>query len=86
MTYKHTATDSRGQVHRRVSLNRRYSHAIVLHYNGAANREPRSRACWASSLELAERASVTEGKHADAVEILPATVIDTNARPIKQTG
>lgn len=59
MATKHHVTDSRGQVHKRTSQNRVYSHCIVAHCKEMARegREPwpaHSTAHWASSLARAQ--------------------------------
>jgi hypothetical protein len=82
MANKHAITDSRGQVHKRTSLGRVYTHCVVIHFK-ALPAEPEkgwvhprsaySRAEWASNAALAEKnAASWRGKsHVDAVEIIP---------------
>jgi len=79
---QHTVTDSRGQIHTRTSLNRRYSHAIVTHFKARPadenwrERPAYSHCEWASRLDLAEKVA-SGSRHSstvDGVEIIPATV------------
>lgn len=80
MATKHTATDSRGQVHKRTSQNRVYSHAVIAHWpaftrpNGAIW-QARSSAQWAGNEHLARQyAADCQRRGAEAVEVIPAVI------------
>jgi hypothetical protein len=81
MKTKHTATDSKGKVHKRTSANRVYSHCVVIHLRAIPPREnsrgwdARSCAEWASTRALAEKnAANWRRKDVEAVEIVEAEI------------
>lgn len=73
MANKYQVTDSKGQVHKRTSLERTYTHCVVVHLPPWKNGDPaRSRAEWARTLDLAEKNARSWRNHAEAVEIIEA--------------
>jgi hypothetical protein len=91
MTTKHTVTDSRGQVHKRVSANRVYSHAIVVHFayrpaTGNYREWPaHTRVSWASRTDLAQKEACKYIGRTDieGVEVIVATI---NGSPQETIG
>jgi len=81
---KHTATDSRGNVHTRTSTSRTYKFAVVHHMVGYHWYDdptkpwsaPYSHAEWSGNRQLAERAANQwrRNKHCEGVEIIEAVV------------
>jgi hypothetical protein len=77
MPTKHEAIDSKGQLHKRTSAGRTYTHCIVRHYaewgpdDYGRTHLARSKASWASSLALAQKdARIFHGN----VEIIEAKI------------
>ena len=78
MANKHQVVDSRGQVHRRVSISRVYTHCVVIHIkprDADANWRARpgySRAEWAGSAALADKnaASWLGKPHVESVDVI----------------
>jgi hypothetical protein len=78
MTTKHQVTDSKGKVHKRISVNRVYSHAIVTHFPAIESsevwraREAYSKAEFASTLANAEKVAARSrrcGFEAEIIEV-----------------
>ncbi len=82
MATKYTVTDSKGQLHKRTSKDRTYSHAVVTHYaaipaSGDFLGCPARSTCeWAGRLDLAQKvASRNKGtRYFEGVEIIPAVI------------
>lgn len=80
MANKYQVTDSKGQVHKRTSLNRTYTHAVVIHYAARPadgdymGRKAYSKAAWAGSHELAAKSAAYESKWGET-EIIEAVEI-----------
>jgi hypothetical protein len=79
MKTKHTVTDSKGQVHKRTSASRLYTHAVVVHLPAIPAHDhflawpARTHVEWASSLTLAQKAaSPWRRKDTEGVEIIEA--------------
>lgn len=79
MSTKHMVLDSKGQVHKRTSANRVYSHAVVTHWKtipakGEYGPWPaHSKAEWSGKLELAQKvASAKRHEFIESVEIIAA--------------
>ena len=84
MPFKHTVTDSRGQVHTRTSAERQYAFAVVRNWDsytldsgtvipaGAA-------ATWTSRRDLADKEAVQARKRWNTIgiEIIPCTPVAT---------
>ena len=81
MPTKHTATDSRGAIHKRTSEERIYSHAIVA-YRPATDEHPaRSFVSWASRTDLAHKeARKWHDRPGVIVEIVEAVTVATKPR------
>lgn len=85
MATKHRVTDSRGEVHKRTSQERVYSHCVVIRFKdrpaspGYRAIPAYSRAEWASTLALAERNASSWRKpdkiYVESVEVIPAEII-----------
>ena len=83
MATKYQVTDSRGQVHKRTTKDRAYTHAVVIHCGivpaGANYREvpAKSWAQWAGRADLAQKAASQASKFwgFEAVEIIAAEVV-----------
>ena len=78
MTTKYQVTDSRGQVHKRTTMNRTYTHAVVCHMPEMPDRyhpdkpwPARSSASWCGRADLAEKEAARWRKHGYPVEIIP---------------
>ena len=81
MSFYHEVTDSRGQVHKRLSRGRQYGFAIVRHFpawsSAVSGRSgpPYSSCGWSSTRQLAE-AEARRYPRAVSVEIIPCTPIE----------
>lgn len=92
MPFKHQVTDSRGKIHQRISAERQYHFAVVIHFKAfimhATGREwpAHSKANWSTTYKLAQ-ASTRRYRNAhslDSFEIIPCTPIATgkHAQPV----
>ena len=77
MTTKYQVTDSKGQLHKRVTKDRTYTHAVVYHIpaqpagNGWKARDAYSKASWCGRADLAHKEANVWCRHGWAVEIIP---------------
>jgi len=78
MATKHMVIDKNGKVHKRVSQNRSYSHAVVIHFptvpaNGNYLEWPaHTKTEWASRRELAKKVAGSYRSRGYEVEVLVA--------------
>jgi hypothetical protein len=81
MSTKHQVVDSRGQTHKRISLNRVYAFATVTHYPDwkspiDGQRHPGySKAEWSATLQNAEYAKRRSERCGRQAEIIAAVII-----------